>query len=371
VGHDRLHTMNAYTLEKSRFAIAWKTCGDGVLLALVISGLLNALDGSCAKIGLGPVWSGVLFFAALGGGFFLLGLPWDYYASFVLEEKFGFNRSNVKTWIMDQVKGAGVSLVLLVLVLAPLLWFVQRFPTTWWLWAFGFVSLVQLVLVVLYPVLIAPLFNVFEPLHDEALAEKVESLARKVGVNPRGIFQMDAGRRSGHSNAYFTGLGKTKRVVLFDTLMDSHSHEEILGVLAHELGHYKLKHILKSYLLGQGVMLVGFSLTYLLMNWNLMQETFGFDASRPYLGFFIMGVFWQRAAFFMGPCFAALSRRFERQADAFAANLQGGPGSLITALKRLAAENLANLTPHSWYAWFHYSHPPLVERIRLLQTYGK
>ncbi len=135
-------------------------------------------------------------------------------------------------------------------------------------------------MVVIYPIVIAPLFNTFVPLEDKALAAKVEAMARRSGLNPRGIFQMDATRRSGHSNAYFTGLGKSKRVVLFDTLVSSHTRDEILGVLAHELGHFKLRHILKSYLIGQTVMLIGFFLTYELLNWNLLPETFGYDPTR-------------------------------------------------------------------------------------------
>jgi STE24 endopeptidase len=368
VEEERLGRSNAYTIEKSRLAMMWKVFDDIVLLGLIVSGSLSALDHLSAKFAMGYVSAGLCFFAVVGAVFFVMNLPWEYYASFVVEEKFGFNRSDFKTWVMDHAKEAAVSLVLLAVVMGPVLWMVKAFPSSWWLWGFVAVSAFQLVLVLVYPVLIAPLFNKFEPLQDESLAEKVDFLTRSVGLTPSGIFQMDAGRRSGHSNAYFTGLGKTKRVVLFDTLLQSHSHDEILGVLAHELGHFKLKHILKSYVMSSGGMLVGFYLTYLLMNWNLPYEAFGLDPSRSYVCLFLIGIFWQRAGYFLRPCFMALSRRFERQADAFALRLQGNTDPLIAALKRLAVDNLANLCPHPWYVWFNYSHPPLAERIRFLES---
>jgi len=350
--------------------MAHKAVTDLWLLALIFSGALTSLDGWLASLGTGFVGSGVALFVVLGAMFFILDLPWDYFHTFVVEERFGFNRSTVRTWGADQAKAAAISLVLLVVLLGAVLWIVTVSPLRWWLWATVAVAVFQLVMVVVYPVAIAPLFNTFVPLEDKSLAEKVDAMARRSGLNPQGIFQMDATRRSGHSNAYFTGLGKSKRVVLFDTLVSSHTHDEILGVLAHELGHFKLRHILKSYLIGQTIMLIGFFLTYELLNWNLLSETFGYDPTRSYVGLFLTAIFWSRAGFFIRPAYASLSRRFERQADSFAANLLGSPAALITALKRLARDNLANLNPHPWYAWFHYSHPPLKDRIRMLEAGG-
>ena len=370
VDAERFQRSNAYTLENSLVAVVHKTVMSLVLLALVLSGALTGLDRWLSSLGLGYVGSGLVFFLSLAVVFFILDLPWDYYHTFVLEERFGFNRSTLRTWLLDQAKGAAISVVLLVALLGAVLWIVHASPGYWWLWATVAVSLFQLVLVVVYPVVIAPLFNTFEPLEDQTLVEKVDSMARSAGLNPQGIFQMDAARRSGHSNAYFTGLGKSKRVVLFDTLVSSHTHEEILGVLAHELGHFKLRHIVKSYLVSQTVMLAGMYLTYRLLNWPLLPETFGYDPSHSYVGLFLIAIFWSRAGFFIRPGYAALSRRFERQADDYAAKLMGSAEPLITALKRLARDNLANLNPHPWYAWFHYSHPPLKERIKTLEAEG-
>ena len=196
----------------------------------------------------------------------------------------------------------------------------------------------------------------------------MEALVRSVGLKTNGVFQMDAGRRSGHSNAYFTGIGRTKRIVLFDTLLQNHSHDEILGVLAHELGHFKLKHVVKLFLLSQAVILAGLYLTYLAINWNLFYETFGFDPTRFQVALFFIGVFGQRVGFVFRPLFTGLSRRFETEADVFALRLLKNAQPLVAALKKLTTENLANLNPHPVYVWFNYSHPPVPERIHKLEV---
>jgi len=366
VDAERFDRSNRYALENSELAMMHKTVMSLILLAMILCGVLAVLAGWIGTLDLGYVASGVVYFLVLGSVFHVLELPWAYYHTFVLEERFGFNRSTLTTWLSDQAKGAAISLVLLSALLGAVLGIVRVSADYWWLWATVAVAAFQLVLVVIYPVLIAPLFNTFEPLADRELADKVDSMARGAGLNPQGIFQMDAGRRSGHSNAYFTGLGKSKRVVLFDTLVSSHTHDEILGVLAHELGHFKLRHILKSYVVSQAVMLGALYLSYRLLNWSLFPETFGYDPSHSYVGLFILAIFWTSAGFFVRPAYAALSRRFERQADDYAARLVGSAQPMITALKRLARDNLANLNPHPLYAWFHYSPPPLKERIESL-----
>ncbi len=363
---DKLARAIDYTLEKSRFFQVQKTFMDLVLLGFIISGFLPLLD-SYASDRTGPVWSGLIFFFALGFIFFALELPFDYYRQFVIEDKFGFNRTDRKTWAMDVIKGALLSVALLGMVLGPVLWAVTAFPVYWWVWAFVIVALLQFLMVVLYPVLIAPLFNKFSRLEDLMLAQQVEWLAEKAGLAVKGIYQMDASRRSGHSNAYFTGFGKTKRIVLFDTLMASHTRDEILAVLAHEIGHWKLKHVLKSYLLSLVVMLIGFFLAYLLLNWNALHTTFGFAPSQFYFGLFLIAIFARRCGYFLQPVALGLSRRYERQADRFAFELQGSALPLATALKRMASHNLANLTPHPLYVLFNYTHPPILERVATLE----
>jgi len=182
--------------------------------------------------------------------------------------------------------------------------------------------------------------------------------------------QMDAGVRSRHTNAYFTGIGKTKQIVLFDTLIESHTPEEILAVLAHEAGHYRKKHVQKQLIIFSVISLAGFYATWLFIQWPLLFHTFGFSRPLPYVGLFLAGLFWQRAGFFLQPLYLALSRRFEREADIFAVNMLGSPDAMVGAMKRLAADNLSNLNPHPLYVWFHYSHPPVVERVAGLTSLG-
>jgi STE24 endopeptidase len=224
----------------------------------------------------------------------------------------------------------------------------------------------------LYPVLIAPLFNKFEPVRDEALKEDIISLMAKVGLKAKGVFQVDAGKRSKHTNAYFTGLGKTKRIVLFDTLLNSHSADEILSVLAHEAGHWKKKHIMKQLVFTEAISLAAFYLVYRLIDWPLLYQTFGFSERLPYAGLLLVAALLGPVTFFLTPVGAAVMRIFEREADDYCLNLIGTVKPMVSALKRLAKDNLANLHPHPLYAWFYYSHPPLAERIaRLQQEEGK
>jgi STE24 endopeptidase len=362
----KLREMKAYTLENSAFSMVHKLILDSVLLVIIACGIIYYFDILSDRASESFIWSGLAFFYAVGAFLFVLELPFDYYHTFVIEQKHGFNRSDLSAWIKDNLRIAGVSAVILFVLAGSLLWTISRFPHYWWFWGFVIVSGVQFVLIVLYPVLIAPLFNRFEPLPDEDLARSVEELVKEVGMKTDGIFQMDAGKRSAHSNAYFTGVGKTKRIVLFDTLISAHSKEEIIAVLAHELGHFKLKHVVKSYAFSLAASFAAFYLSYTLLNRQALYSAFGIPAGSKYLTLFIITVFLRKAAFFLGPIVAAVSRRFERQADLFAAQL-ASPPALIGALKKLALNNLSNLHPHAAYAWFYYSHPPVTERIADLE----
>jgi STE24 endopeptidase len=219
----------------------------------------------------------------------------------------------------------------------------------------------------LYPVLIAPLFNKFEPIEDEVLKETIILMMAKVGLKTEDVFQIDAGKRSKHTNAYFTGLGKTKRIVLYDTLLKSHSSDEILSVLAHEAGHWKKRHIIKQLVFMEAISLAAFYLVYRLIDWPLLYQTFGFNERIPYVGLLLVAALLGPVTFFLTPVGAAVMRKFEREADGFCLDLIGTVKPMTSALQRLAKDNLANLHPHPFYAWFYYSHPPLAERIGRLR----
>jgi STE24 endopeptidase len=364
----KLSRINAYTQGRSRTALLQKLTSDLLLLVLILVGFLAFLDRQCTALGLPMVWAGLLFFGILGFIFYAVDLPFDYYHTFVIEENFGFNRSNLKLWLADHLKAALLSALLFCVILGLTLWAIQAYPNTWWLWGVALMSGFQVVLVLFYPIVIAPLFNRFEPLHDEDLADKVRDLLKQAAVGIKGIFQMDAGRRSRHTNAYFAGMGKSKRVVLFDTLLQRHPQEEVLAVLAHEAGHYVGKHLLKYWVIFSASMFLVFYLTYLLMAWPELYATFGLPESEPYVGLLLVGIFWQKAGFFLKPIFMAFTRRWENEADRFTVHLQDDPEPLIKALKRMAADNLTNLAPHPMYVWFNATHPPIAQRVALVEA---
>jgi len=366
IDQQKLTQSTAYTLENSRFSIRQGLFNELILLTFLLSGFLPFLDRLSSGWQFPYIWAGLFFFLVPGVISYLLDLPFDYYDTFVIEEKYGFNQSTKRIWIIDQIKGGALSLILLALILSLILWMIRISLHRWWLWGFLAISIVQLLLTILYPILIAPLFNKFIPIENQELAEKIHELMDRAGIRIKGIFQMDAGKRSRHTNAYFTGLGKTKRIVLYDTLIRNHPQEEVLAVLAHEAGHFKKKHILKQFLLVESAMLVFFYLTYLLIDWPFLYQTFGFENPKAYAGLLLIGIFWQKAGFFLMPFSMALSRRFERQADGFAVRMLNSSQAMITGLKRLASDNLSNLFPHPLYVRFHYSHPPLLERIKSL-----
>lgn len=360
----------AYARSNSRFRILHMLAFDGLLLTLILSGMLPALNHWLEAWFGGGLAAGLLFFWVPGLALILLDLPFSWVHTFRIEERFGFNLSDLRTWALDQGKALLVAVLIGSLLLALVLRVIDRFPESWWLWAVLIVSSVQLVLTILYPVLLAPLFNRFEPIRDSELEADIRMLMETAGVRLNGLYQMDASRRNRHTNAYFTGLGRAKRIVLFDTLLASHPHSEILSVLAHELGHYHKKHVFKQFLLSTATLTVGFYLTQVLLRWKPFYQAFQFESAVPYVGLFFTGIVWQKLSFFAAPLFLAVSRHFERQADRFAIAVTGDPEPMKQALARLAADNLSNPIPHPAYVLFHYSHPPLAERIASLTASG-
>ncbi|HIJ77430.1 MAG TPA: M48 family metallopeptidase [Deltaproteobacteria bacterium] len=367
IDESKLVRTTRYVRAKTQVGIIDEIVSDVTLLAILLSGLLPLLVRWSDKLGLSMIAAGVLFFFVPGLIHFLVELAFSYYNTFVVEQEFGFNRSTLKLWTLDHIKGGLVTAALFAAIFSILLLFIAWSPRFWWFWGFLLLSAVQLVMAILYPVVLAPLFNRFEPVRDEELFAKISAQMEKSGIRVKKILQMNAGIRSRHTNAYFTGIGKTKQIVLFDTLIQSHTHEEILAVLAHEAGHFRKKHVLKQLLIFASLSLAAFYATWLFIQWPLVFSTFGFSAPLPYVGLFLAGVFSRKAGFFLQPLYMIISRRFEREADIFAAQMLGGGAALAGAMKRLAADNLSNLNPHPLYVWFHYSHPPIVERVALLE----
>jgi len=316
----------------------------------------------------GPILGGLVFFATFGVLTLLFHIPFNLYETFVIEDRYGFNTKTLRIWIFDLMKEVAISAILGGLLLGLLLYLIAYGGKAWWVWAWMLVGLFELLMIWLFPIAIAPLFNKFEPIDDPALEHEIRSLSEKAGLLVKGILKMDASKRSKHTNAYFTGIGRSKRIVLFDTLLRSHTKEEVLAVLAHEIGHWKKKHVLKSLILTEILSWIGFYIGARCLAWPRLYQTFGFTEPVAYAGLFLIGIFLGVVAFFIQPLESAISRKFEREADDFVLDLTGMPEPMCKALKRLAADNLANLIPHPLYAYFYYSHPPLIQRIERLQS---
>lgn len=363
---DLLRRTEAYTVATTRLGLI-ETAAGGLILALFLfGGLLPRYDRWIASLSDSFVLGGLLFLWGLLLAKLLLGLPFGLYRTFRLEARHGFNTTTPRLWLADLAKSTLLSLLLSALLAAGALWLVQTSPQLWWLWLWILFALFTLLLMYVSPYLIEPLFFKFEPLRRPGLEEEIRTITEKAGVAVSRVLQVDASRRSRHSNAYFTGLGRVKRIVLFDTLLEQMSDKEILAVLAHELGHWKRRHILKRLLTAELVSLAVFYLAFRLIEWGGLPPLLGMAEASFAAQVVILSFLAGLAGFPFTPLTSWLSRRHEWQADRFATELTGEPDQLASALGKLARENLANLHPHPFYAWFHYSHPPLVERVERL-----
>jgi len=321
--------------------------------------LLTATDRSV-------ILQGVVFFVGLAVAAQLASLPFSLVSTFGVEEIFGFNNQTPTLFVRDTLVQLALSVGFVAVLSGAVLAAIERFPTLWPVAAWGLFVIVSVVMQILYPRVIAPLFNDFEPVGDGELREAVEAVFERAGFETSDIYTMDASRRSTQLNAYFIGFGRTKRVVLFDTLVEKMEQAELQSVLAHELAHWKEAHIWKQFAAGAVQMAVIVAALDWLVAFEPLYAAFGVPASATYAGLLLAILIVSPLLQFTAPLSNALSLKHEREADADAAEVMG-PQPMIDALGRLAGENLANPFPHPWYARFHYSHPPIPERIRLLQ----
>lgn len=296
----------------------------------------------------------------------LIGLPFQIYSTFVIEEKYGFNQTTWKTFGLDLLKGWLLTALVGAPIFALVLWIFNTVAHAW-LWAWGALSAIQLLLLFIAPVAILPLFNKFTPLEEGELRSRIEEFAATQKYTLSGIFKIDGSRRSTKSNAYFTGFGKTKRIALFDTLIENHSLNELVGVLAHEVGHSKLGHIKKSLLIALASSLLMFFILSQFISQPELYRAFGIDGTPLYAGLFFFGFLYAPIQMILGLVGNILSRKHEFEADAFAARTTRNPEELILALKKLSVDNLSNLTPHPLKVFLSYSHPPVLERIQALK----
>jgi STE24 endopeptidase len=352
----------AYTLAKARFGSIEETWGMIVLLAFLFSGVLPFAFHFFEYHHGTSAWSMAAFLFAVGFAMSLPSVPFDWYGQFRLEGKFGFNTTTQKTWWLDRVKGLALALVLGYPLLVLILKIVEWTGEHWWLWAWGVMLAFQLLMLVLAPVLIMPLFNKFTPLPEGKLRERLLKLAVRTRFVAKSIQVMDGSKRSRHSNAFFTGFGKFRKIVLFDTLITQLNESELEAVLAHEIGHFKKKHIPKMLLFSTFSSLVGFYLVSVLAKQEWFYRAFGFDTTNIAPALLLFTLLSGVVMFWFSPLAHWWSRKYEYEADAFAKEVMNEPQSLIGALRKLNEKNLSNLTPHPLYSGFYYSHPTLLER---------
>lgn len=355
-----------YTRNQTRFGLVVSTFNLAVMLIFWFSGGFNWLDRLVRQWELPIIWTGLIYIGLLLLGRTLLSLPFRIYSTFVIEEKFGFNKTTPKIFITDMVKAFLLSVLIGAPLLAGIMAFFQYAGSLAWVYAYLVTIIFTLVVQYIAPTYIMPLFNKFSPLEDEALKQTIFEYARKVDFPLKNVFVMDGSKRSAKSNAFFTGFGKHKRIALFDTLIANHSVGEILAILAHEIGHHKKRHILKGTVISIVQMGVMFFLLSIFISSPGLFQAFYMEHISVYAGLIFFGMLFAPIEMLLSVVMQIVSRRNEFEADRFAAQSTGNPENMINALKKLSAHNLSNLTPHPLYVFFHYSHPPVLQRIRTL-----
>jgi STE24 endopeptidase len=362
----RYRRSQAYLKVNTRFG--WIVSSLNLLLLLVFwfGGGFPLLDRWVRLWQLGPVPSGMAFIGILSLLAGVVSLPFSIYATFVIEEQFGFNQTTWSTFVKDKLKGLALALLFGAPLMAGVLAFFEYAGSSAWFYCWMAVTLYMLVVQFVAPTWIMPLFNRFSPLESGPLKQAIFSYARSIDFPLDNIYVMDGSRRSSKSNAFFTGFGRHKRIVLFDTLIERHSVEELVAVLAHEMGHYKKKHILKSLLLGVAQSGLMFFLLSFFISEPALFEAFYMQQSSVYAGLVFFALLYAPLDFLTGIFMQLFSRKNEFEADRFAADTTSEPTAMATALRKLAVHNLTNLTPHPFYVFLNYSHPPVLQRLRAI-----
>ncbi len=358
-----------YTTTKVKFGRLPLFYEIALLLIWTLGGGLEWLDQNVIALELGPIVTGIVVILAFTFLSSLLDLPFSLYSTFVIEEKFGFNRTTIKTFIVDMFKGAGLGLLIGVPLLYVVLWLMQQTGDQWWIYTWLVICGFSLFMMWIYPTWIAPIFNKFEPLEEGETLKRIKNLLTRCGFNSNGIFVIDGSKRSSHGNAYFSGFGRNKRIVFFDTLLKMLNDDELEAVLAHELGHFKKKHIIKGMIISFSTTLVALAVLAWLMKVDWFYNALGVSHASTYMALLLFTLVMPAFTFIFQPVFSLFSRKNEFEADAFAAE-QTDAKHLIKALVDLYRENASTLTPDPLYSAFYDSHPPAPVRIAHLNAHA-
>ena len=358
-----------YTKAKGSFGRLQLIIGTVVLFLWTLGGGLNWLDQLWLTADLGPLATGVAVLISFSIISSLIDIPSSLYSTFNIEERFGFNKSTLKTFFVDMIKGAALAMIIGIPLILLVLWLMESAGDFWWLYAWIALTAFSIIMMWAYPKFIAPIFNKFKPLEEGEVLDRLTSLLKRTGFNSDGVFVMDGSKRSSHGNAYFTGFGKTKRIVFFDTLLKHLSPTQVEAVLAHELGHFKRKHVLKGMIASMTMTLIGFAILAWLMKQAWFYTAFGIEQPSTYMALILFMLVSPAFTFFIGPIMARWSRKHEFEADEFAAK-ESDANELISALVSLYKKNAGTLTPDPLYSAFYDSHPPASIRIARLKSVG-
>ena len=361
-----------YTVDHSRFGYISSIFDNILLIIFLFGGLLDVYNSWLQSLDYSFIVSGILFFLFISIASTILDIPFDLYGTFKIENKYGFNTKTMKIWIMDLLKSLIISIILLCILGGVGFWIIESSPNYWWIWLWAFFFVFSIFMIYVSPYVIAPLFNKFTPIEEEeGLEDRIKELMKKVGIKVSRVFKMDASKRSKHTNAYFTGIGKVKRIILYDTLLEKMTHDEILAILAHEAGHWKKKHLIKRLIISELVGFIGIYISFRIIQSNFLTDLFNIEIPTFFVKLVILGFLSSIITFPFTPLGAYFSRRHERQADRFACELIGDPEPLASSFIKLSKDNLSNLHPHPFFAKLYYSHPPVVQRIRELREFKK
>lgn len=362
-----LKKVEAYTIENTRFGAVASVFNTLILLVFFFL-ILDPFSAFINSLGLSFIPAGIIFFLALYYADAVISIPFGLYHTFVIEKKYGFSTMTPALWLADFLKSLVISTVLFSLMTAAGLWAIEASPNLWWLWVWIVFLLISIFLMYLSPYVIEPLFNKFEPVEDSELIEGIRRLMEKVGLKVKRVFKMDASRRTKHTNAYFTGIGHVKRIVLYDTLMEKLQKNEILSVLAHEIAHWKKKHVLKHIVVTEAVAIISFYISFRLLQGDWLNDLFNISNGSFFTKLIVLAFIGSLAMFPLGPLMLYLSRKHEVEADLYSYELTKDASGMINALVKLSKDNFSNIHPHPLYVRFHYSHPPVAERIRRIEA---
>jgi STE24 endopeptidase len=359
-----------YLKENTYFSVIQDTFFTGLLLFLILSGGFNFIDNIARGFGFGQILSGLIFLGILFFGSQILDIPFSIYHTFVIEEKYGFNRTTPKTFILDLLKGWLLTIIIAGIVVTAVIWFFIKAGSLAWVWCWAGLTLFEVFLIFIAPVVIMPLFNKFVPLEEGGLKDAIQNYASSQNFALKGVYTMDGSRRSTKANAFFTGFGKYRRIVLFDTLVAKQSVDELVSVLAHEMGHYKKKHFLKHIVISVLTNGLMFFILSLFINSPGLFAAFKMDNLSIYASLLFFSFLYVPINMILSVGAKILYRKHEYESDSYAITTYRKPEAFISALKKLTVDNLSNLTPHPLKVFLSYSHPPVLERIETIRLKG-